>query len=73
MKVTIEYTNGSTTSAQSVTDAENHLRLQYPDLITGDRESAGEGRERILVWEDEASSINDDGAHVVAQIIISAE
>lgn len=67
----IEFSNGTVQSAESLTDAENILLARFPENVQGPRENAGPKRERILVWETEAASINDDGAHAVAQIIIA--
>lgn len=47
----------------TVTEGLDLLRETYPDLVS----TRDVGRE--IVWEDEASSENDDGRHAVAEIV----
>jgi hypothetical protein len=62
--VTIKYADGRKSARNmEYSDAIAELSAQYPDMVTHT------GPDRVLVWRDEDSSTNDDGAHAVAQIV----
>lgn len=62
-KYTLRYNNSrSDRSVTSVQEGLDLLRKDYPELVhTTDVD-------RVIVWEDEASSENDDGRRAVAEI-----
>ncbi|MDE2106125.1 MAG: hypothetical protein KGL39_53375 [Patescibacteria group bacterium] len=70
----MKYSDGTICNAADLADALAAVRLNYPDAVayqggsrvdeTDDVRYGG----RILIWADEASSVNDDGAKAVAVI-----
>lgn len=61
---TINYTNGRTThDTLTLGEALDHLRAEYPDMVTCDNDPA-----RLLVWESEADAEDDDGGRAVASV-----
>jgi hypothetical protein len=70
----MKYSDGTICNAADFADAMASVRLNYPDAVAyqggsevdGDDDVAMGGR--ILIWADEASSANDDGANAVAVI-----
>lgn len=61
------YSNGRKVTNSSHADALIALREEFPDMVIAHDE--GE-RPRTLVWPNEQSAANDDGAHAVAEITL---
>ena len=64
----INYTDGRRDVADSYDAALNLIQAEYPDAICEHDGDLSDGGDRTLCWADEASSVNDDGAHAVASI-----
>jgi hypothetical protein len=65
----INYTDGrADVDCASVSEAEAILIQQYPEMAMGHDGDLSDGGDRTLVWADDASSANDDGANAVASI-----
>lgn len=65
----IHYSNGRVDGGyETLEDAADILRQEYPDAEMGHDGDLGEGGDRTLVWACEADSIDDDGAFAVASI-----
>ena len=70
----MKYSDGTVCNAADFGDALNSVRLNYPNAVayqggslvdeTDDVRYGG----RILIWADEASSVNDDGSKAIAEI-----
>jgi hypothetical protein len=73
-QIVINYVgSGAVTECISVDDAMARIETQYPDADYGDwedngRNDVGRPMERMLVWEDEASSEGDNGQAAVCEI-----
>lgn len=78
MTIKIKHTHGQTETCDTLADAFTSLRSVYGDdiVVCGPggwdlRETSDVGTlrtDRALVWQDEASSIDDDGARAVASL-----
>lgn len=70
-QIWIEYTDGTKRQVASEDEAREILGGQYSnaEYCENGWEPNGLGRERLLVWEDKASSENDGGQNAVAEII----
>lgn len=67
--VTVTYTDGRTENYASYEAALDSLGVEYgPDMVAEHDGDLTEGGDRTLVWEDEKSGKNDDGAKAVASI-----
>lgn len=66
--VFVSYTDGREESYGSFREAVAALAVTYPDMVAEHDGDLSEGGDRTLVWSDEASSVNDDGARAVAMI-----
>ena len=64
----ISYTDGRTVETDSYEAAVATIEAEYPDAAIGHDGDLSDGGDRTLCWADEASSVNDDGAHAVASI-----
>ena len=76
MNIRIEWSNGSrhTTYHDSPDSACTAMRAARPDChISDEWQPAGYLRERLLVWPDEESSVNDDGSRAIAEIVMCLE
>jgi len=72
--IKIQYADGTVVNAAGFADALASVRLNYPEAVayqggslvdeSDDVECGG----RILIWENEAASVNDDGAKAIAAI-----
>lgn len=67
----IHHSNGNASRyPESYADAIRVLKAEYgDDIVTADWEAHTPDSERMLVWADEESAENDDGAKAVAEII----
>lgn len=73
---TINYSNGSKSTVETIEAVHAEIIATYPDAVychNGEaddvpRDSEIDDAGRILVWEDEEHSENDDGARAVASI-----
>lgn len=68
-----ETPSGDSKVIESIDIGKLEIQQDYPQAVFGDREPNGEGWERILVWADEASAANDDGANAIGQFVIRAQ
>jgi len=70
----MKYSDGTICNAADFADAMASVRLNYPDAVAyqGGSEISDDDDVtcggRILIWADEASSVNDDGANAIAEI-----
>jgi hypothetical protein len=63
MKTTIRYTNGRHTTYATRDEAVEAVTAAYPDAVVYD--DGG----RTLVWRDEVSAADDDGARAIAELV----
>jgi len=63
MKTTIRYTNGRHTTYATRDEADEAVTAAYPDAVVYD--DGG----RTLVWRDEVSAADDDGARAIAELV----
>lgn len=67
--VIVTYTDlSSEDSYESYADAIAALESAYADCVAEHDGDLTDGGDRTLVWADEASSLDDDGANAVASI-----
>lgn len=65
----ITYTDGRVTVVDSDEEAREILLAEYPQAyFLDDYQPVNSRHERMLVWETEEDSDNDDGANAVASI-----
>lgn len=70
----MKYSDGTVCNAADFADALDAVRRNYPNAVAYQGGSVADGEDdvtgngRILIWADEASSINDDGANAIAEI-----
>jgi hypothetical protein len=70
MTFEIHRSDGRVTRHDSYTDALETCEAEWgEDVEIGHDGDLTDGGDRTLVWRDEASSIDDDGAHAVASIV----
>ena len=69
----MKYSNGTTETVVDFEAALAAVRATHPEAVAyqdggeiSDNDDVGSGR--ILIWADEASSVNDDGANAIAEI-----
>jgi len=65
---TITYADGNTEHCQNYRAALEAILSQYPEAEIGHDGDIPDGGDRTLCWEDEAASLDDDGAHAIANI-----
>jgi hypothetical protein len=79
MTIRIKHTHGITETHGTLSEALSALREVYGEDIAvygpdgGPLEEPSLRMGRALVWQDEASSVDDDGARAVASLWASAE
>jgi len=71
---TTKYTNGTEQTHDDLYDAMDAIRADYPDAVFFDESGfeivvGNSDAARILVWETEEESINDDGESAIAEIL----
>lgn len=59
----VQRSNGRTTEHDTYADAMATCRREWPEMVDE------RGEDRTLVWANEASSVDDDGARAVASIV----
>jgi hypothetical protein len=65
----IKYSHGETVRVSDEDGAREIIDNQYPDAFYGEWEQA-DCCSRMLVWETELDSINDDGSNAICEIIV---
>lgn len=73
MTYKIETTNGRTIECDTKDAVIRHLVTEWPDCVAYDEAGFPWDRDedvggRVLVWADEVSSFDDDGANAVAKV-----
>jgi hypothetical protein len=63
MQTTIHYSTGRHTTYPTRDEAVEAITAAYPDAVVYD--DGG----RTLVWRDEASATDDDGARAIAELV----
>jgi len=67
--VVVSWTDGRSDDRYDSLDlAIESIEAEYPDAVTTHDGDLSDSGDRTLVWSDEASSVNDDGANAVASI-----
>jgi len=69
----IKYADGTASlSCDTLSEAMDYIRQTYPDAVAYQDGSEADDDtvvERVLVWVDESSSVNDDGSKAIAEIV----
>jgi hypothetical protein len=68
MSYEVQWSVGRCDQYDSYDEAAEAILTEYPDAVIGHDGDLTDGGYRTLAWADEASSLNDDGAHAVASI-----
>ena len=67
----INYSNGTSTLANTYKTAIAAIRADYPSAVIGHDGDLSDGGDRTLCWADADDADNDDGANAVATILRS--